>query len=388
VVVLVLVFAIGLRLVALERTPPLSTDAYRYLWDGRVANAGVNPFLYPPDARELRALRDANWRKISFKHVPTIYPPAAQLAFRSLAFGRGSGIEAFRWAFALFDIGTVCLLMALLRRTGRPPEQAVWYAWCPLAVTETTAGAHVDAAGLFLLMLALLASSNPGRSPGPGPQPPAPAPSPWSAVGSGLALAGAVMAKGYAVLALPFFIRRGGWRLALAFALACAALAAPFVQAGAGLVAGLRAYLGAWQANAGVFLLLDHMLARVTPNHFTATRALTGAAVVLLVAVLTVRLRPGMESLLRATFLALGAQLLLGAPTLPWYVIWIVPALCWWGVPGLALFTLTVSAQYYARWLYPGDQAAHQALLWAGYTPVYALLAGQYLLSGRKPPRL
>lgn len=360
----VVVLAMAMRLVALERTHPLSTDAYRYLWDGRVANAGINPFSHAPDSRELQPLRDENWRKISFKGIPTIYPPLAQLLFAGLARVKTSEIDAFRWTFALFDIGTVFVLMALLRRTGRPPEQAIWYAWCPLAVTEVTAGAHVDALGLFLLMLALLLISRETRA---------------GAVGSGVALAGAVMTKGYAVLALPFFIRRGGWRLALAFVLACLALAAPFAHAGADLVAGLRAYVGSWKANAGVFSLLDHVLARVTNHHFGVARAVTSGAVVLLVAVLAGRLRPSVESLLRATLLAFGAQLLLGAPTLPWYAIWIVPALCWWGVPGLALFTLTVSAQYYARWLHPGDTAAHHALLWAGYLPVYALLIGQLI---------
>jgi hypothetical protein len=41
------------------------------------------------------------------------------------------------------------------------------------------------------------------------------------------------------------------------------------------------------------------------------------------------------------------------------------------------LFTLTVSVQYYARWLFPGDRALHDALLWAGYLPVYLLLVAQ-----------
>jgi len=91
------------------------------------------------------------------------------------------------------------------------------------------------------------------------------------------------------------------------------------------------------------------------------------------------RLRRGPEWLIGATFAALSAQWLVGAPTLPWYVIWIVPLLCWWPAPGLVLLTLTISLQYYAKWLYPGNPQAHEALLWAGYLPVYAALIGHWM---------
>jgi hypothetical protein len=97
------------------------------------------------------------------------------------------------------------------------------------------------------------------------------------------------------------------------------------------------------------------------------------------VALVAWRQKPGAEAMLRSTFLAFGAQLFLGAPTLPWYAIWLVPALCWWSIPGVALFSLTVSAQYYGRWIWEGREI-HYALLWAGYMPVYALLLGQLLL--------
>jgi len=354
--------AVGLRVVALERTPPLSTDVWRYLWDGRVANAGINPFRYAPNAAEVKHLRDENWRQINFKHISTIYPPTAELLFAGLARVRDSGTEAFRWAFALFDVGSVLLLIALLRRTGRRPERVVWYAWCPLTVVETTAGAHVDAVGVFLLLLAFLLIRRKDGRPG---------------AASGAALAAAVMAKGYALLAAPFFVRRGGWRAAGVFAVACGLLLLPYLGAGMQLFGGLRAYVGAWETNASIFLVVDRLLEGVTEDHFGWTRALTVAVVALIVAGLVLRQKPGMEPLMGASFAAIGAQLFIGAPTLPWYVVWLVPALCFWSVPGVALFTLTVSAQYYARWLFPGDEAARYALLWAGYGPVYALLVGQ-----------
>ena len=137
----------GLRIVALETRLPLTTDYWRYLWDGRVSNAGINPFRYPPNAPELRYLRDKNWEQIWHKEVPTIYPPTAELLFAGVARVRPSDPELFRWAFVLFDMASVLLLISLLTGTGRPPERVIWYAWCPLPITETAIGLHVDGFG-------------------------------------------------------------------------------------------------------------------------------------------------------------------------------------------------------------------------------------------------
>src|SRR5262249_4870269 len=38
-----------LRATLLWRQPDLSDDVYRYLWDGRVARAGISPYAYAPD---------------------------------------------------------------------------------------------------------------------------------------------------------------------------------------------------------------------------------------------------------------------------------------------------------------------------------------------------
>ena len=48
-----------LRLTILFLPPYLSDDIYRYIWDGRVQGAGVNPYLYIPNDPALAGLRDA-----------------------------------------------------------------------------------------------------------------------------------------------------------------------------------------------------------------------------------------------------------------------------------------------------------------------------------------
>ena len=56
-----LIVAVGLvlRCILLFTEPLLSTDIYRYIWDGCVQAAGINPYRYIPAHEALAALRDA-----------------------------------------------------------------------------------------------------------------------------------------------------------------------------------------------------------------------------------------------------------------------------------------------------------------------------------------
>src|SRR5262245_28270503 len=56
-----LIFGIGvlLRVYVLLFDPLLSTDIYRYIWDGKVQAAGINPYRYFPAHDALAHLRDA-----------------------------------------------------------------------------------------------------------------------------------------------------------------------------------------------------------------------------------------------------------------------------------------------------------------------------------------
>ena len=80
---IVLLIALAVRLIALIAPPFLSTDIYRYVWDGLVQGAGINPFRYIPADSHLAFLRDANiYPNINRRdYAHTIYPPGSQLIF-------------------------------------------------------------------------------------------------------------------------------------------------------------------------------------------------------------------------------------------------------------------------------------------------------------------
>ena len=80
-----LIFGIGimLRIYVLLFDPLLSTDVFRYIWDGRVQAAGINPYRYFPGHDALAHLRDATiFPRINrADYAVTIYPPVAEFFF-------------------------------------------------------------------------------------------------------------------------------------------------------------------------------------------------------------------------------------------------------------------------------------------------------------------
>ena len=151
--------AVLMRVLALSDAPFLSTDIYRYVWDGRVQSAGINPYLYIPDAPALTALRDGEiFPRINRAHyAPTIYPPMAQAIF-FLVGQASSTVFAMRVAMVGFEVLAIFVIMKLLDIAGLPRERVLIYAWNPLAVWEFAGNGHIDAAAIAFIALAILAS--------------------------------------------------------------------------------------------------------------------------------------------------------------------------------------------------------------------------------------
>ncbi|HUK91952.1 MAG TPA: glycosyltransferase 87 family protein, partial [Blastocatellia bacterium] len=170
--------------------PYLSTDAYRYIWDGRVQAAGINPFRYIPDSPELEPLRDTrifpNINRADY--APTPYPPVAQMIYLAVYLISPFSVTAFKVAVSLFDMVTILAVAAVLMRLRMDPARAIIFAWHPLLMWEGAHSGHVDPAFIACLALALLAWSY--RKP--------------TLVGVALALA--TLIKLYPMMLLPVFL--------------------------------------------------------------------------------------------------------------------------------------------------------------------------------------
>jgi hypothetical protein len=355
----ILAGAFLLRLPLLPLPLTLSDDALRYLWDGKVAAAGFNPYALPPAAEKLTLLRDEAWRRLPHREVQTVYPPLSIAAF-SIAARLPNPILAWKAMAAAADLAGCALLLALARRLELPPARTLWYAWNPLVAIELSGMAHVDALGVAACLATVLCLVPPARSRDPREPAAAPAEPAWAA--AGVFAATGVLAKLAPITALPMWSRQSG-RPARMLAVAGGLLAAaglPVLAATGGLPPGLVTYAVSWEFDGPLFeplwRLLDRAGAapwlarlldagkRLTGEHtlwnplyhflypqFLA-KALLGLAMLAVVIASATRRdaggsgrRPMPMGPAAATGWLMGALLLLSATVYPWYVVWVLP---------------------------------------------------------------
>ncbi len=334
----ILAVACLLRLLLLPLPPSLSDDLERYVWDGRVAAAGWNPYELAPGAAELAPLR-ARWgAEVPHAEVATVYPPLAVALF-SIAARLPRPALALKIVFAACDLAACALLLVLARRRGLPEERCALYAWNPLVTLEVAGMGHVEGLGVAAMVAAVVLLA--------GPRPRASA--------AGAAAAAGVLAKLVPVVALPSWARWSGApaRFLLA-ALGLAALAlAPVAWASGGIPAGLARYAVAWEFNgplweplwrgldaAGAAPAVKAALDRLEdwtgwheawnllyPYVYPQLLAKLVLAAGFAVFWLAVWRRGEPVS---GTGRLLGAALLCSAVVYPWYLLWVLPwaALC------------------------------------------------------------
>ena len=146
-----------------SRTPTLSGDVYRYIWDGRVINAGFNPYLHVPADPALTALRDPDQFYLIDKrdYAVTIYPPMAEAIFAIVTLV-STRVWAMKLAMVLFEACAVLAIARLLRRLGRPAGWLVAYLLHPAPIWEIAGNGHVDAA-MMAFLFGTLAWGEPNR---------------------------------------------------------------------------------------------------------------------------------------------------------------------------------------------------------------------------------
>src|SRR6516225_5099302 len=183
-VALILLGGIGIQIAAVSAPPQQSDDLYRYIWDGRVQAAGIDPYAYVPAARQLPGLRDEFlWHRgadhcvpasevaahpaadlvsgctmINRPAVPTIYPPVAEAYFLAVHYepAGDSSTTPIQATTAFIAVLTTALLLFGLGRLGRDVRMAALWAWCPTVALEAGNSAHVDVVAVGLAAAALL----------------------------------------------------------------------------------------------------------------------------------------------------------------------------------------------------------------------------------------
>ena len=296
-----LVIAAVLQVPGLLSGPLTSDDAYRYVWDGRVQLAGVDPYTYTPEAPELAHLRDpilfppGEQMLINRPGARTIYPPIAQLYFTAIAF-----VTPWSWGLAGVKLAAAAAAVAttgvLARILGRRRGWALLYGACPVVMLEAGNAAHVDAV-VALAVVGLLWASQANRH--------------WLA-GVWLAVAGGL--KLVPLLLIPVLLRRGRWRTTAAGLGGLAASYVPHVLAVGVLVAG---FLPLYLAEEGYDGARRFPLLLFVPEEWRTLAAIMVAAALAALA----WSRSGREPVAVTACWLYGAAFVVAAPIYPWYCL-------------------------------------------------------------------
>jgi len=159
---MILLVGVLVRVLMLSSTPILEDDFYRYIWDGKLLQRGVNSLNFAPnevslDVFLLEEREEAGLvqERVNYPEVKTIYPPLAQEVFLSSAFLFGWNHDGPRWTFLFFDIGIILILGSLLKKKRVSRCHLLTYLWCPLILKEVHNGLHFDILVAFFLTLFL-----------------------------------------------------------------------------------------------------------------------------------------------------------------------------------------------------------------------------------------
>ncbi|MEM7035372.1 MAG: polyprenol phosphomannose-dependent alpha 1,6 mannosyltransferase MptB, partial [Bacteroidota bacterium] len=204
------------RIALIFALPNLSDDFYRFVWDGRLMNMGLDPFKELPSEFLDRIGPEAaeRWCELydwmNSKQYYSVYPPVLQTVFAgATALGKGALLESIIWmkvTIVIAEIGTMYLLDKLLRRLNLPRKALLLYALNPLVIIELTGNLHFEAfmivfllAAIWMLMVTRFLSAS-------------------------VFLTLSIGSKLLPVLIFPFLIRRLGWVRTILFGLLTAAL--------------------------------------------------------------------------------------------------------------------------------------------------------------------
>jgi len=367
VLMIVAVFAVVFRLTLLFSAPILSTDTYRYYWEGKVVANGFNPYLYSPDAPQLASLRDPIWEVLNLKFLRASYPPLLELLF-ALVYISFRSVFGYKVVFFIFDLALVWVIYLVLRELSFGRENVIVYAWAPLPIIEVSQTGHNDPVVVLLLFVSFLLFLRAKN------------------VLSGHVLGLSVVAKFYPAFLAPVLFKRWGKRATMILLATVAAFYAPLVTMGLSLFNGLLFAINTANFNGSIFPVFVGFLSLtgIFANPGFAAQVLTYVIYVgiLLWAFFSSRNRMDQRSgFMKISFVLIGALLLLNRSFFPWYVIWIVPFLSFFTSASWLLLSGTIFMGYMKYSSFPPpsyeavDPQTRLLIDLVQYVPFYTLLA-------------
>lgn len=336
---LILAVTATLQVIALTQPPQTSNDDLRYIWDGKVQLAGIDPYRYVPADPALVRLHEAalfthqacaiptGCALINRPLVHTVYPPVAQASFDAVRIlslgGRGGhgGQLAFQIAAALGVLAITALLVRRSRRQGSAPWWPALWGWSPVAVSEFANNAHIDWVAILFSLGAI------GAYAALKPR--------WA----GALLGAAIATKVYPVLIAPALMRRHPVKVVgAALAVIVIGYIPHLLAVGSKVIGYFPGYLSEEGYNNGSRLVL---LGQILPQPYDT---LVGVALMAVLGLICLR-RTDIAHPERSAVWLVGAAFLVFSPNYGWYAALLIALVAmtgrWHWLPIAAAPTLT-----------------------------------------------
>jgi len=279
----------------------------------------------------------------------------------------------WRIILILFDLVTVALLLANLKKLGVPLQNSLIYLWNPLLVKEIFNSVHMDILAFpFVLGAILLFLYGRKRI--------------WT-----LALSLAVGIKLWPVLLFGIFLKplkekRETALQSLVFIVMLLIIFLPTIAFKLDSTSGIVAYGKSWQNNSPFFtmilsgwgFILD--LFGIHSGH-AHTYSRVSVIVVLLFLKFYIVFANSSLGVYRKALLIIGCAFLLSPTQFPWYYTWLIPFLCVASSPGFLLLTALLPLYYFQYYFPPtaGETGIFSGIVvWIEFIPVWILLAWEW----------
>ena len=277
-----------------------SDDVYRYVWEGKVLINGFNPLVVPPNDPQLEHLRDNVYEKLTFKHIPAIYPPLSQLVFAAAYFLACDSLYGFKIFFFLCEAVILIFLFKLLTLKKYNPNLIILYAWLPLPVMEYFINTHLDPLGIMLMIISLYFIEKGKHLKG------------------AIFLALSSLARLYPVFLIPLIFRKIGIKKSfyfiIAFSVVMIIFYLPFISGDLSVFDALSRYLTRWEFNGSVYNLLKNIY-----SHGEPARIICGICFLISIIIISFRYK----DFVKACFGIFLLLVIFSSTLYPWYLGWI-----------------------------------------------------------------
>jgi len=316
--------AIIFRLVFFIAIPALSQDYFRFVWDGQLINAGINPYQFiPTTIAESWNFSNAEvllegMGSLSASHYSN-YPPLNQLLF-AISTSLGSSVLGsvvfLRSFIILADLGTLYFGSKLLSKLGMPRDKIFLYILNPFIIIEMTSNLHFESVMVFFLVWSLYLLQHKR----------------WiaSAIVLGLSISIKLLPLLFLPLFLAFFLKRPGLsfiRLLAFYSAICITVGVSFIpfyseEVFNNFMASIGLWFGKFEFNASVYYLVRWIGYEVKGYNIieTAGKILPMITITVILVITFLKNKGTMQALLRGMLFAVFTYLLFSTTVHPWYL--------------------------------------------------------------------